>query len=122
MLIRDDYRELLLLAENFLGGDLTDKVQFFEHGAVHHARWMAKAIYFLKIYLFRKVFNWSLKEEKALIDICLFIVFVYIKPWFTVPFAFQAPNNDLTFIKNLFNYERVDSAIGKCALKKIENH
>ena len=43
-LIRDDYRELLLLANIFLGAETLDKVQFSKPGAFHHARWIAKVI------------------------------------------------------------------------------
>jgi len=51
---REDYLELLRLCLIFLGGgsDGTD-IQFRAPGAMHHARWMAKAIYALKIVLFQ---------------------------------------------------------------------
>lgn len=48
---RDDYRELLQLCLAFLGEDLLKA--FSPTGAVSHARWMGKAIYSLKIFLFR---------------------------------------------------------------------
>jgi len=55
---RDDYRELLeLLAVIFLGG--TRGISFQYPGAMHHTRWMSKpkAIYSLKIFIFRKQFK-----------------------------------------------------------------
>ena len=48
---RDDYREFLKLVLIFTGDK--DVVNFKAPGAMHHARCMAKAIYFIKIYLFR---------------------------------------------------------------------
>jgi len=51
---REDYLELLRLCLIFLGGgfDVMD-IQFRAPGAMHHARWMAKVIYALKIVLFQ---------------------------------------------------------------------
>src|SRR6185436_16151702 len=48
---RDDYKELLHLALVFLGAP-TKGVRITAPGAMHRARWMAKLIYCLKIYLF----------------------------------------------------------------------
>lgn len=53
---RDYYKELLQLSIVFLGGTVQD-FTFKKPGAFHHARWMAKAIYCLKIYLFQKEFK-----------------------------------------------------------------
>ena len=46
---REDYRELLELAVIFLGGQPARGVRFMEPGAMHHARWMSKALYSVKI-------------------------------------------------------------------------
>ncbi|KAL4144007.1 hypothetical protein QTP88_006252 [Uroleucon formosanum] len=43
---REDYRELLELTIIFLGGVPPRGLSFKIPGAIHHARWMAKAIYF----------------------------------------------------------------------------
>ena len=52
---RDDYDELLQLAIMCLGPDAQYNLKL--PGAIHHARWMAKAIYGLKMYLFRYQFS-----------------------------------------------------------------
>ena len=53
---RDDYEELLLLSSIFLG-ETTDKgVKIRALGAYNRARWMAKIIYCIKIYIFRNQF------------------------------------------------------------------
>ena len=49
---RDDFRELLELTMIFLGVIPKNGISFRISGAVSHARWMAKAIYAFKIYLF----------------------------------------------------------------------
>ena len=55
--------------------------------AMHHARWMTKAIYAQKIWLFQKHFGIIASKERALHSICIFIIVVYLKEWFTAPFA-----------------------------------
>lgn len=119
---RDDYKELLELTLIFLDLVPHDKVKFKKPGAFHHARWMAKAIYSLKIYLFRDQFKLKPNEETGLLQVCQFIVFVYIEAWFTAPLAIKAPNNDLKFIKILWEYREIDSALSETSLKKFKNH
>ena len=58
---RDDYRELLQLSLVFLGATTTN-ITFKRPGAVHHAWWMAKAIYSLKIFLFRNEFHINIRK------------------------------------------------------------
>ena len=50
---RDDYKEMLELAIIILGGDLERKLKFKLPGALHHARWMSKPLYLMKLYMFR---------------------------------------------------------------------
>jgi len=119
ILCRDDYKELLELTILFLGGSLTRKTTFHYPGAFHHARWMSKAIYCLKIYMFRKQF--CLKStEHQLRDICIFIVKVYVESWFRCPNAVAAPFNDFIFLKALADYP--DPIISEVALRKFCNH
>ncbi|KAL4141447.1 hypothetical protein QTP88_004085 [Uroleucon formosanum] len=119
---RDDYREFLELTVIFLGGILPNGIHFKKPGAIHHARWMAKAIYSLKIYLFREQFRLTVKEETALRNICIFIIRLYIKSWFDAPSAIKAPFQDLTFIKNLLNYIAIDKDTSQIAIKKFCGH
>ena len=118
---RDDYKELLLLSKIFLGKSCA-KVKFYKPGAYHHARWMAKAIYSIKIYLFREQFQLTCREKCGLLSICLFVIFVYITNWFTAPLAIKAPINDLQFLKKLYDYKNVDQQIAEAILRKIKNH
>lgn len=64
-------------------------------GAIHHAQWMAKAIYSLKIYLFKSQFDISV-ELQGIEKICLFIVgvYVYIEAWYQTAMAIKAPKGD----------------------------
>ena len=59
---RDDYLELIKLCLIFLGKVPSGDVCFRIPGAFHHARWMAKAIYSLKIFIFREQFHMTEDE------------------------------------------------------------
>jgi hypothetical protein len=117
---RDDYRELLELTVIFLGGIPARGVKFMAPGAIHHARWMAKALYSLKIWLFRGQFKLTAREEKGLHDVCMFVVLLYVSAWFTAPYAASSPRNDLRFLKQLCTYN--NQAIAKVASHKFAGH
>ena len=119
---RDDYRELLELALIFIGEVPPRGVRFIAPGAIHHARWMAKALYSLKIWLFRGQFHLTDREDKGLRDICIFVVRMYITVWFTAPLAISAPFNDLKFIQSLVNYKQVNQAVCKATSDKFSGH
>jgi len=92
---RDDYKELLQLTIIFLGGVPAKGISFKAPAGLHHARWLAKALYSLKVWMFRSQFKLTKAEEKGLRDICLFTVQVYVKVWFQAPAATMAPRLDL---------------------------
>lgn len=119
---RDDYKELLQLTLVFLGCVPSDSVTFRYPGAFHHARWMAKAIYCLKIFIFRDQCEMTEKERIAIRDTSIFIVLLYVEAWFTVPLASLAPNHDLKFLKKLYSYNSIDKDISTVTLNKFRNH
>lgn len=106
----------------FLGITPKENLSFKRPGAMSHARWMAKAIYCLKIFIFRDEFKLSAREKNGLREVCLFIITNYIKAWFSSPSAILAPNHDLTFLQKLIQYEAVNSKISKAATAKMINH
>lgn len=118
---RSDYRELLELTILFLG-IVPEGHNFRPPGPMHHARWMSKAIYTLKLYLFREVFRLTKHEEKYLRDVSVFIVKFYVQLWFRSPLAVEAPNRDFQFIRAMYNYSEVDERISLAVLKKTCNH
>jgi hypothetical protein len=119
---RDDYKELLELSIIFLGGTPKSGVNFKKPGAHHRARWMAKVIYSMKIWMFKSQFKLTKSEEKGLRDISCFAVEVYLKSWFTAPAATSAPRMDLQLLKSLQLYKEKDQRIATAALKKMLNH
>lgn len=117
---RADHKELLQLTLLFLG-DGTD-AQFRIPGAMHHARWLSKAIYCLKMYLFRSQFNIPNDNKQSLETLCIFIVKFYVKAWILCDSAIQAPNNDLTFLKGVYEFQRFDREISEAVVKKMIGH
>ena len=98
--MRDDL--LIQLSIIFLGGEKEKKLKIRPPGVMHQARWMARAIYSLKICLLKSHFKnlISMKEKQALRDVCLFIAIVYVKPWLGCSLAVKAPYQDLGFFEN----------------------
>lgn len=121
---RHDYEEFLQLVIVFLGGIPAppSKIRFRAPGACHHARWMAKAIYCLKIYLFRQQFHLTARELNAIRDICQFVVRLYVKIWFCAPLPVSAANLDFKFLLDLLSYSRIDKDISRVTLKKWCRH
>lgn len=103
--IRGDYKELLQLTITFLGGDGGN---FCTCGATSHARWMSKCIYALKIFLFRDHFHLTQRELNCMRDMSIFIVKLYIKPWYECTNGIKSPNQDLNFLREAFDYEKID--------------
>jgi hypothetical protein len=119
---RDDYRELLELTIIFLGGVPRRGIRFMYPGAVHRARWMARAIYCIKMWLFRSEYplqqrsgiSRSLSTSDRLWShlkrVCLFVTCVYVKYWFESPSSTGAPRNDLNLVESLTHYPDKDIA------------
>lgn len=117
---RDDYKEFIELVIVLLGANPPDGIRLRQPGAYHQARWMAKGIYALKMYLLREEFKIRKREEIALRRICAFIARIYIKVWSQSAKTVQAPFNDLELIRALYEYE--DTGIGQKCLKKFLTH
>ena len=108
---RDDYRELLELSIIVLGGMPDRGIRFRRPGAHHHARWMAKVVYALKIYLFRGQANLTAKENAGILRFVKFAVSVYIPAWYIATSPASAPTNDLSLLKTMAGYE--DKSLAK---------
>lgn len=115
---REDYKEFLELVLLFLGSD--EKFSIRRPGAFHHARWMSKAIYSLKMYLFRSQFKLTEFEKSAILQINAFIIKCYITHWFVAHRAEKAPLADLKLLRALHNYP--NKKVSEIACKKIVHH
>ena len=117
---RGDYRELLDLTVTVLGGNPNPK--FKVPGALHHARWMSKAIYGLKIYMFRDEIDLTDDELYGILMLSQYLILVYIKAWFTCQSTCQAPANELELLVQYQEYEKVNPGISAAVLDKQLNH
>ena len=107
--MREDYLELAILCLTYIGGDLPKnnaKLKLRAPSAFHHARWMSKVLYVLKIAMLKPHF---VKDVSRIRSLALFYSIYYAKAWLTSIFAAEAPMQDLACIKAL---EEICSAKG----------
>ena len=96
---RADYRELLELGIIFLGGSVQN-FRFRQPGADHHARWMSKIIYSLKLHLLSGVFDITAEESLKVEEFAVFGAVFYLKSWFQCTLPTMAARNTLSFMEN----------------------
>jgi hypothetical protein len=108
---REDYRKFARFTLLLLGDDVDVDQGFSVPGSYHRARWMAKGIYCLKIFGFRRQLPLSKREVDLLRRICLFISTIYASFWFAAPLATAAPTNDLMKLQLIEVFSNVDSEI-----------
>lgn len=119
-LVRDDYRELTLVALKLFGRDQNlrkgNEVKFRTIINPSMARFMAVAIQGLECYLFRRSIDWSLPTCKKLKHnikrFATFVALIYIRYWNRSSILFDAPFNDLCFLKELQIYQMFDESLG----------
>ena len=107
---RDDYKEMLELIIIILGKDpaFILHYKFKIPGAFHHARFMAKLIYVLKLYLFRVQLILLESEHESIIELCNFLIHIYVRAWFLCPMVTIAPAEDLDLLYRLELYKFVN--------------
>jgi len=118
LLIRDDYQELMELTMVALGSPPKQK-HWRLPGPIHHARWMAKLIYAIKIYLFcnqQDVFRLTKREQNQLQRFVHFGTLMYTKAWMKAPLAAEAPAGDLALWADLEKYKAIDGEIATAAM------
>ena len=92
-----------------LGGKLN--FNFRAPGAHHHARWMSKVIYTLKIALFKnqllQLGNFEKEQLVKIETLAIYLCLFYVKYWFCATNATNAPHNDLNLLKLLEKGEKM---------------
>lgn len=76
---REDYRELCELMAVFLDANLPNEFAMRCPGADHHARFMSKAIYYLKIYLLQNIFHLYGDSANEVKRMALYVAIFYGK-------------------------------------------
>lgn len=119
---RDDYAELTDLALKCLGSSDIKTKRFMVPGSVNNARWMGRGIYALKCFLFRHQIDFDHHVLDQLSRFSLFISTVYVKYWNWCPNVFNAPINDLKFLKELEYYRVIDDELATVAINAFSRH
>ncbi len=84
MFLRANYKELLELTIYFLGGDVACKLR--KPGALHHARFMSKAIYFLKMCMLSTRLELTDEELDQITRMANFIALFVLNLFFDLDF------------------------------------
>ena len=119
---REDYKEFLILAGLLVGLSITAAVR--KPGALHRARWMAKAIYSMKMELLyngnETVMNLTGRQLQGIQRFNRFVINIYILSSFTAKSAADAPVNDILLIKRLKSYD--DNSLRNIVLRMMLRH
>lgn len=128
--VRDDYREVTLLAIKFFGESheprKANEVKFRTLINPSHAQFMATVIQGIELYLFRRSFSWNSEElqqfEQKLMRFATFASLIYIRFWNRCSHLFDAPVNDLQFLQEIEIYKEFDEQIAHTALDGLKRH
>ena len=92
-------------------------------GACHHARFMAKAIYILKIFILSHVFNkLTVRQGRVINRMTTFILSLYGRYFLQSSLATASPRLDKQFLRDILHYESIDQEIALCVLKSVKRH
>lgn len=83
---------------------------------------MARAIYCLKMFLFRTKFKLTPKELNSIRDISIFVVKLYIKVWYGCTNSIQCANQDLNFVRDAFEFSKTDNVVSNAIIEKMQLH
>ena len=95
---------------------------FRKPGAFHHAWWMAKVVYAIKIWLFRSQFHLTRAEIDGLRRFCLFATVVYARYWFEAPVASEASLTDRRLLGHLELIKELVPQVATVATRAICRH
>ena len=118
----DDYMEFMKLSLSFLVSIPAKDTTFRAPSAPHHARWMAKALYAMKAFMFYHQFHVTDRELRSIRRLATFLALVYMEHWFDSSNSTSAPHNDMILMKKLRKYKEIDSEVVKCAEKAMAGH
>ena len=120
---REDYRELIELIFVYLGGQLPVRKFFLRRpGAMHHARFMSKSLYLLKMELLSERINFSVEERRQINKMARFIALFFAKYFLRSRIAVFSPLDDLKFIGSMISYREEEPDISSAVLTSIKRH
>lgn len=128
--IRDDYREVTLIALKFFGETQPitkgNQVKFRTIINPSHARFMATIIQGMECFLFRNHLEWDsvelLEMKHNVKRFSMFCALIYVRYWNKCSILFDAPLNDLSFLQDLQTYQSVDREVAAVAMVALNRH
>lgn len=128
--IRDDYKEIVMIALKFFGDRSNirkaNQVEFHALIDPSNARFMATCLQGMKCYLFQEHLDWDTPErQKIKRNLARFVVFVsiiYIRYWNRSSILFDATKNDLSFLKEIQEYQLIDESVANVAMAAFNRH
>jgi hypothetical protein len=106
----------------YLGAVVPRGFVYRRPGADHHARFMSKAIYLMKIALLSHCFPMYGTEEADVNRMALYIGLFYGNYFLRSPLAAMAPANDLQFFTWMNQFKAIDKKAADATLSSIERH
>ncbi len=91
-------------------------------GALHHARFMSKAIYFLKMCMLSTRLELTDEELDQITRMANFIALFYAKSFLRSRFSLIAPTDDLLFLGSMIWYRDEDEVIAKASIESCLRH
>ena len=120
---KEDYRELIELTFVYLGGKLPARKFFLRQpGAMHHARFMSKAIYLLKMELMTERISVTVEERRQIHQMVQFIALFYAKYFLRSRIAVFSPQDDLKFLSSMISYRDEDPDLAIPVIASIKRH
>ena len=121
---REDYKELVELTIVWLGGmGRVAKFKFQWPGAFHHARFMSKALYILKMDLLRDQLSFLTPDQKDQISQLARFVGVYFSQWFLkCAIVSSAPYQALLSFKQMIEFSEFDIGLAFTVLDSLFRH
>ena len=119
---REDYCELCQLAVVYLGGTV-ENFKFQLPGPVHHARFMARCLYYLKMnLLLNKTSILHQNEIREIQTMSEFIGIYYCLWWFKAPLSVKAASVDIEAIHAMRKYAQINPEVSKPCIESLVRH
>ena len=118
---RGDYTELVELMIIWLGGHVHN-FSFKVPGADHHARWMSKDIYFLKLALLQRQFAMNKKEIRHVNTIAEFVALYYGQAFLRSSIPASAALNDIQFMNSMLTFGKKEPDVAKSCIESCKRH
>ena len=118
---RSDYKELVTLVAVWLGHSV-ENFKFMQPGPDHHARWMSKAIYAMKLSLLETQFMLTPEEQTSIRRLASFVGLFYAKGFLEASLNTSAPRNDLKFMCDVSLYGEYDQPVSDACMDSCRRH